>query len=326
MMAASGGRRAWGWLLALALGLVLPLVVEDSYLRHLLILCCFYVVLALSLNLLMGFAGLVSFAHAAFFGVGAYTSAILSTRWDVPFWVALPAAGAVTGLVNLLIAVPALRLRGPYLAIATIGFQEIVVIVFSQWMDVTRGPMGIANIPRPQIGGYVLRSLTGWYLLAFALVAGTVIVMLRVAHSRLGLELLALRENEVAAQAVGVNTVKLKIIAFTLSSLIAGMAGSVYAHYINSIDPYSFHIGVSATILVMVLAGGVGSIVGSAAGAVVLTLLPEVLRPLAGAGLRMVLFGVALIAIIQFMPGGFAGLIRSLREGRRRRPAAEAAA
>lgn len=306
----------WGWWLALIVGVALPFVISDTYYQHILILCCLYIVLALSLNLLVGFAGQTSFAHAAFFGIGAYTSAILATRLGVSFWLAFPAAGIMTALVSLLIALPSLRLHGPYLAIATIGFQEIVVVVFSQWMSVTRGPMGITNIPKPQIGPFVIRSLPHWYWLAFALVVLTVIVMLRVSHSRLGLELIALREEETAARSVGVNTFKIKIIAFVGSSFLAGLAGSIYAHYINSVDPYSFVISLSATALVMVLAGGAGSIVGSILGATVLTLLPEFLREFTNAGSRMVLFGAALIAIILFMPEGFAGLVRQFQDRR----------
>lgn len=312
-------RPGFWWLLALVLGALLPWIIPDPYIRHLLILCCFYVVLTLSLNLLVGFSGQTSFAHAAFFGVGAYTSAILTTRYGVSFWIGLPAAGLMATFISLLIAIPSLRLRGPYLAIATIGFQEIVVIVLSQWTSVTRGPMGITSIPKPQIGSFVIRTLPHWYLLAFALVVLTVIVMFRISRSRIGLELIALREDEVAARAMGVNTYKMKVLAFTVSSLIAGLAGSIYAHYINSIDPYSFMIGLSATVLVMVLAGGVGSIVGSILSAVGLTLLPEFLRQFTSAGLRMVLFGAALVAVILFMPEGFAGVARQIRERRWKR-------
>ncbi|MGQ9584869.1 MAG: ABC transporter permease subunit [Anaerolineae bacterium] len=165
----------------------------------------------------------------------------------------------------------------------------------------------------------VIRTLPHWYLLAFALVVLTVIVMFRISRSRIGLDLIALREDEIAARAMGVNTYKMKVLAFTVSSLIAGLAGSIYAHYINSIDPYSFMIGLSATVLVMVLAGGVGSIVGSILSAVGLTLLPEFLRQFTSAGLRMVLFGAALVAIILFMPEGFAGVARQIRERRWKR-------
>ena len=309
-----------GWLAALLGGAILPFIVSDPYIQHLMIVCCIYVVLALSLNLLIGFAGQSSFAHAAFFGIGAYTSAILAKQLGVPFWLSLPVSGIVTALISLLIAIPSLRLRGPYLSIATIGFQQIIFVILSQWVSLTRGPMGITEIPKPQIGSFIIKSLPQWYMLAFALVVLTVIVMLRITKSRLGIELIALREEEVAARSVGVNTVKLKIIAFAISSLFAGFAGSVYAHYINSIDPYTFVIGLSATILVMVLAGGAGSIVGSIVGAIVLTLMPEFLRQFANAGLRMVIFGAAMTAIIIFMPGGFAGLFKQIRERRRRVP------
>jgi len=312
-------RSGWGWFLVLVGGALLPFVIQDPYLQHLLILCCFYVVLTLSLNLLVGFAGQISFAHGAFFGIGAYASAILATRLGISFWLGLPAAGIITMLISLLIAIPSLRLRGPYLAIATIGFQEIVVVVLSQWVSVTRGPMGITNIPKPQIGSFIVRSLPHWYLLSFVLVVLTVMAMMRISKSRLGLELMALREDEIAARAMGVNTVKLKIIAFASSSLIAGLTGSIYAHYINSIDPYSFLIGVSATVLVMVLAGGVGSIIGSIIGALTLTLLPEFLREISSAGPRMILFGATLTFIILFLPEGIAGVVRQFKERRRRK-------
>ncbi len=312
-----------GWLVALVVGALLPFIVSDPYILHLLIICCIYVVLALSLNLLFGFAGQSSFAHAAFFGIGAYTSAILAKQLGVPFLLSFLASGIVTGVISLLIALPSLRLRGPYLTIATIGFQQIVVVVMSQWVSLTRGPMGITNIPKPQFGSLVIKTLPQWYMLAFVLVVLTVIIMLRISKSRLGLELVALREEEMAARSVGVNTVGLKIIAFALSSLLAGMAGSIYAYYINSIDPYSFVLGISATILVMVLAGGAGSIVGSVVGAIVLTLIPEVLRQFVNSGLRMVFFGVAMTAIILFMPEGFAGLFKQILTHRSRGRVAE---
>lgn len=309
-------RFGWVWFVAFVTSIFLPFIIPHSYIQHLLILCCFYIVLTLSLNLLMGFAGQISFAHAAFFGIGAYTSAILTTRLAISFWLALPAAGIMTALTSLMIGIPALRLRGHYLAIATLGFQEIVVIVMSQWMAVTRGPMGITSIPKPKIGAFVIRSLEHWYLLALALVILTVVIMWRISGSRIGLELIALREDEVAARSMGVNTIKMKIVAFTMSAFIVGLVGSIYAHYINSIDPYSFTVGISAVIVVMVLVGGVGSIVGSILSAISLTLLPEFLRQFTGSGLRMVIFGIVLIVIILFLPEGFAGLFRDLR-GRR---------
>lgn len=303
-------------MLASSLGVLLPFGFSDPYIQHLAILCCFYVALTLSLNLLVGFAGQISFAHAAFFGIGAYTSALLTTRIGFSFWEALPAAGAVTALASLLVGIPSLRLRGHYLAIATLGFQQIVVIIFAQWVRVTRGPMGITNIPKPKIGSFVIHSLTQWYLLAFALVVFTVVIISRIASSRLGLELIAIREDEIAARSMGVNTVKIKIVAFTVSAFIAGLTGSIYAHYINSIDPFSFTVWLSAIIILMVYAGGIGSIVGSIVSAVTLTVLPELLRQFTGAEMRMVIFGAIMILIILFLPEGFAGLLRRLGERR----------
>jgi len=305
---------AWlWWLVGLALAAGLPYIITDAYTQHLLILCCFNIVLALSLNLLIGFAGQISFAHAAFFGVGAYTSALLATRLGISFWLALPAGGVMSAVLSLLIGLPSLRLRGHYLAIATLGFQEIVVIVISQWVSLTRGPMGITGIPKPRLGRLTISALEHWYLLALALVALTVLFMIRVSRSRLALELLALRENEVAARSMGVNTVKMKLIAFTGSAFVAGLAGGVYASYINSIDPYSFTVWVSAIIILMVYAGGVGSIVGGIVSAVILTLLPEFLRPIAEDQFRMVIFGGVLILIIMFMPEGMAGFFEKIR-------------
>jgi len=298
-------------MLALAAGVALiPLVITSPYSLHMGILALIAVGLASALNLIAGYAGQVSFATGAFYGIGAYTAAILATRAGLELWVTLPAAVVFTGLIGLLLGIPCLRLRGHYLAIATIGFQEGTVIILLQWVDFTRGPMGITGIPKPSLPWIAFESLTANYYVAFVLVAVIVLIVIRLVASGLGLQMMAVRENETAARSVGVNTTYVKLAAFTISAAMCGALGAFYASYIGSIDPSVFGIMLSATALVMVLAGGWGTLFGPIIGGVVLTFLPEWLRVLQD--YRMSLYGAILILIILFMPQGVLGVLSRL--------------
>lgn len=300
----------WFWTLAGVAALIFPMVTSSPYSVHMGILVLIAVGLATALNLIAGYAGLVSFATGAFYAIGAYTAAILSTRLGLGFWVTLPAAVLMAGFFGLLLGLPSLRLKGHYLGIATIGFQEGTVIVLLQWIGLTKGPMGISGIPKPSLPGVNFSTLFPNYYLGLILVALCLLLVHRISVSGLGLQMMAVREDETPARAVGVNTTGIKLVAFIVSSGMMGALGAFYAHYVGSIDPSVFGITLSATVLVTVLAGGWGTLPGPVVGAVLLTLLPEWLR--AFQHYRMTIYGAALILIILFMPQGVMGVLASL--------------
>lgn len=300
-------------LLFFIISLVLPLIlINDPYKLHVLILVVISVALASSLNLITGYAGQLSFAHAAFYGIGAYTSAIFSLNFGFGFGASLLIATIFSGLVGALLGIPCLRLKGPYLAIATIGFQQMVVIIFSQWTSVTSGPMGITGIPKPRLFGFEFESIISNYYLLLGLTFLIILVIYRLLKSKMGLQIIAVREDETPARSIGVNTTFIKMAAFVISSAMAGAVGSFYAHYIGNIDPYLFNINLSSTILVSALVGGMGTIAGPILGASLLTVLPEMLRFLQD--YRMITYGAIVILVIIFMPSGLIGLINGLRD------------
>lgn len=300
----------WAGLIMAGAALLFPLITPSPYSVHMGILVLLAVGLATSLNLIAGYAGQVSFATGAFYGIGAYTAAILATRLGFGFWITLPLAAVMAGLIGLMLGLPSLRLKGFYLGIATIGFQEGTIIIFLQWIGLTRGPMGISGIPKPVLPGFDFSMLFPNYYLALILVVLCVILVYRLSISGLGLQMMAVREDETPARAVGVNTTHVKLVAFTVSSGMAGALGAFYAHYVGSVDPSVFGILLSATVLVMMLAGGWGTLFGPILGAIVVTLLPEWLRVFQH--YRMATYGVALILIILFMPQGLLGVLSGL--------------
>lgn len=301
------------FLLFLVISLVLPLIlINDPYKLHVLLLVVISVALASSLNLITGYAGQLSFAHAAFYGIGAYASAIFTLDFGLSFGTSILLATIFSGLVGALLGIPCLRLKGPYLAIATIGFQQMVVIIFSQWTSVTRGPMGITGIPKPQIFGFEFESILSNYYLLLGLTLLIILIIYRLLRSKMGLQIIAVREDETPARSIGVNTTYIKMVAFVISSAMAGSIGSFYAHYIGNIDPYLFNINMSSTILVSALVGGMGTIAGPILGASLITVLPEFLRFLQD--YRMITYGAIVILVIIFMPSGLIGLFNKLRD------------
>ena len=301
--------------LAIIFGLYwLPRLFTIDYYLHIFVMSEIYAVLALSLALVVGFAGQVSLGHAAFYGIGAYAAAICSTRFGLSFWVTFWLAGLVTGVFSFLIGLLVLRLRGHVLAITTAFFGVLVAVVMNNWIPVTNGPMGIASIPRPtaiNLGAInlVFESRIHYYYLGLFFVAGVLFVLYRIVNSRLGDALVAIRENEELAKSLGVNAMKSKVFAFTLGGALAGLAGAFYAHYILFISPVTFTINESINILVMVIFGGMSTLFGPILGAVSLTILPEFLR-MAGE-LRLVIYGVALVCFIIWLPMGVWGTLRN---------------
>lgn len=299
---------SWGLLVGLA---ILPFVIKSDYLLHVLITVGLYVVLSLSLNLVSGFTGQLSIGHAAFYGIGAYVTALLMLRLNMPYWATIPIGGIITALFGLLLGLPTLRLQGDYLAIVTLGFGEIIRLVFLNWDSLTRGPMGLPGIPSPEIGGYTFSDKLPFYLLILGITVITVLFMVRVAESEFGLSLIAVSHDEVAAEAVGIPTLRAKLLAFTFSALFAGIAGGYYATYISFISPDSFTFLDSVTILSMVVLGGLASIPGAVIGAIVLGLAPEVLRFMAD--YRMLLYGALMVIMMIFKPDGFWGAKHRVR-------------
>ncbi len=311
----------------LALALVLPIWIGSGYYLQLYTLAYVQVILALGLNIILGFAGQLALAHAGLFGVGAYTSALLVMRLGLSFWLALPLAAVNAAVLGGFIGFCSLRLKGHYLAIATAGFGIIIYQIFANWITLTRGAAALTDIPVPDpigfpgLGRLVFETRTAMYYLILAATGLAVFVTWRLKHSRIGDAFLAIREDEVAAEAVGVDTFRYKLLAFVLSAFYAGTAGSLYAHYTRIIAPDMFHLFETVTSLLMVVAGGLGSIGGVVATGVFFTLAPEVLRALEQ--YRMVAYGALLVVVMVFLPEGVAGGMRRLRAAIRSRARAE---
>ncbi len=297
------------WII-LVITFCLPLVVSNNYWLHILNLGGIFAVCTLSLNLLTGCTGLFSVGHIAYYGIGAYTAAILSTRFGVPFLIALPCSGLVAMFFGILLGMPALRLKGLYLAISTLAFGEIAYKVFLNWNEVTNGTKGIRGIKAPVLFGINFSTYRAYYYIVMIVLVITIVLMRNLIHSRVGRALLSIRESEIAAAAMGVNTVLYKIIAFAASSFFAGIAGCLYAYEVHFISPESFVSQESTTVLAMMVVGGIGSIAGSIVGAFALTIIPEVLRFVGD--IRLVLYGAAIVAIIIFVPKGLGGFLEWL--------------
>ena len=296
-----------------AILLVLPHLFTMDYYLHIFVMSEIYAVLALSLALIVGFSGQVSMGHAAFYGIGAYVSALLSTKMGLPFWVNFWISGAAAGLISYIIGKLVLRLRGHVLAITTAFFCVLVNVIMVNWIPVTNGPMGIAGIPRPtpiDLFGYrlVFETRMHYYYLGLLFVAIVAWFFYRITTSRMGDNLIGVRENEELAKSLGIDTMRNKIFAFSVGGALAGLAGSFYAHYILFISPVTFTIGESINILVMVIFGGMSTLLGPIFGAILLTILPEFLR-MAGA-LRLVIYGVSLVCFIIWLPQGVWGSIK----------------
>jgi len=283
----------------------------ESYIIHLLILIGIYAILAISLNLSMGFAGLLNIGHVAFYGIGAYTSALLALNLGVPFLPSLLIAGIVASFFGFLLAIPTLKLKGDYFAIATLGFAIVIENIFKNWISLTRGPLGLPGIPKPGIFGFSISGFSYLILVAFFLLA-VYLFSRHITNAPFGRVLKAIREDELAASSLGKNIVKYKTQVLMISAFFAGIAGSLYAHYITFIDPSSFTIFESILIISMIIVGGLASIRGAVVGAVILVLLPELLRflPLpsfAIGALRQMIYAGLLVFLLIKKPKGILG-------------------
>jgi branched-chain amino acid transport system permease protein len=306
----------WAAGLCVAAGLLcVPALFSLDYYLHIFVMAGIHAMLAISLGLIIGFSGQVSLCHAAFYGIGAYGSALASLTFGLPFWLALWVGGLLAAVFSYALGRLVLRLKGHFLAITTAFFGVLVTVVLNNWVSVTKGPMGIPGIPRPGLPAFLgpwaaFESRVAYYYLVLVFVAGVAYLVHRVVGSRLGRALVAIRENEELAQSLGIETMRYKVFAFTLGGGLAGIAGAFYAHYILFVSPVTFTIGESINILVMVIFGGMTTLAGPIIGAAILTILPELLR-MAGA-LRLVIYGLALMAFIVWMPQGIVGAVREV--------------
>jgi branched-chain amino acid transport system permease protein len=301
---------------AVAIALAIPAVAPNAYVMGVITRICLYALLALGLNVVVGFAGLLDLGYVAFFGIGSYVYAFLSSphfglHW--PFPLALATSICVTGIFGVLIGAPTLRLRGDYLAIVTLGFGEITYILLinlDRPIDITGGPSGIISIDPPSFFGYMLRDNWQYYYLILLLMGVAVLFSRRLRDSRIGWAWQAIREDELAAQAMGINTTAAKLQAFAMGAAFAGAGGAFLASWQRSVFPDNFLFTESVNILAMVILGGVGSLPGVILGATLIVALPEVFRDFAL--YRLLAFGLLLMVLMIFRPGGLLSF-----EGRR---------
>ena len=322
-------RRRWLLLVTIIIIGLLPFVFQDSYWRTNLVICAINVMLAIGLDFILGYAGQLNLGHSAFYGIGAYVSTLLIMQAGVPFWVAFALGVSFSGIAGMALSLFAVRLRGHYLAIASLGFAVIVHQVLLNWISLTQGPLGIYAIsPPPALAIPGLPAISfGNTANMFYLVAGfallSYLLLDRLVRSPIGETLTAIREDEVSAASLGINCTAWKVFAFGVGSAVAGAAGAFYASFVGTLVPDAFIITESFTILAMVIVGGMGTLIGPVWGAVMLTILPEILR---GFGdFRLVLYGIALTLAVLFMPGGLIQAAQILRARLRPVPAADMA-
>ena len=311
-------RLAVGGLLAVAA--TAPVWVWNPYHLHTLIMAGIFAVLALSLNLLLGYTGQLSLGHAAFFGIGAYATGLLTVKLDWSPWLGLLAAIALPAATGWMIGRLALKLRGAYFVLLTISFAGVISLVSVNWMDLTNGPLGLPGVPPveitlPGLPVVSLRSKSAYYYLVLAAVAVCYLLCLALVHSRVGRAFVALRENETLAASVGIDGTHYLVLAALISAGMAGLGGGLYAHYTRFVSPEVFLFSYTVTMVIMVVAGGKGTLAGPIVGAVTFTVLPETLRAVTSWQWQMFLYGILLIAVLFFMPRGIVPAL--LARGRR---------
>jgi branched-chain amino acid transport system permease protein len=292
------------WVVQLAAVIVLSMLVPlygDDYVTSVGVSILTFAMLGMGLNIVVGYAGLLDLGYAAFFAIGAYTTAIMTVKLGLNFWSSLIPAIAFAGIAGTILGYPTLRLRSDYLAIVTLGFGEIVRILFTNW-DYVDGPNGVWNIPSPSVFGFDLVDQNSYYVIGVILVVIAMIFARNLSYSRLGRGWVAVREDEFAAEAVGVPTLNLKLLAYTMGGMWAGLAGAFFASRVSAINPSSFTFQLSSQILILIIIGGLGSLPGVILGSIVVVGLPELLRSLQNA--RFLIFAALLILIMLFRPGG----------------------
>ena len=283
-----------------------------NYLLHICIMLAIYGMLAVSANLLIGYSGLLTMAHAAFYGLGAYVYALLSVHFHWPLWATLPCAVAAGALAGWLFGLAALRFRNETFVLATIGFQMIVYVILYNWTGLTRGPYGISGIPRPTVFGHAIETVPQFFFFSIVIFLILLGISILIGRSSFALSLKALRDNEAAAQTLGISPRRQYIRALLVSSALAAVPGVCFAGYVTYIDPTSFTLQESIFIASILLVGGSGNIKGPLCGALFMLVLPEVMRfvglpDAVAANMREIIYGLLLIILMYFRPQGLAG-------------------
>jgi branched-chain amino acid transport system permease protein len=297
------------WLATLLAAVTAPVWVWNPYHLHTLIMAGIFAVLALSLNLLLGYTGQLSLGHAAFFGIGAYASGLLTVKLEWSPWIGLVVAVAAPALAGWVIGRLALKIRGAYFVLLTISFAGVVSLVSVNWMELTNGPLGLPGVPAlalalPGLPELSLRTKPAFYYVVLVAVAVCYLVCAALVRSRVGRAFVALRENETLAESVGIDVTHYLVLATVVSAAMAGLGGGLYAHYTRFVSPEVFLFTYTVTMVIMVVAGGKGTLAGPIVGAVLFTALPEVLRAATSWQWQMLLYGVLLVAVLFFMPRG----------------------
>jgi len=313
------------WLGLLFLFLVIFPFLANAYLLYVANMIGFAVIAAVGLNLLTGFTGQISLGHAAFAGVGGYAAAILITRLGFSFWLALPCAGVMAAIAGLIIGIPSLRVKGLYLCIATLAAQFILEFFFIHWESLTQGIRGI-NVPPPSVGSFLINTEKRFYFLTLLMVVLAVGYARNLVRSRVGRAFVAIRDRDLAAEIIGINLFRYKLIAFAISSFYAGVAGALWVGFMRIVTPEHFPFHLSIQYLAMVIVGGLGSIIGSIFGAVFMTLVPELLNVMAGVlqeafsgamqlfiPMKEVVFGSLIVIFLIFEPRGLAEIWRRIK-------------
>jgi branched-chain amino acid transport system permease protein len=316
-----------------------PVWLHDFYLLHLMITTGIFIIAAMSLNLLLGFTGQLSLGHVAFFGIGAYTSALVSLGFEIhilpnftvglapkPVWFAMLTSIVVAGLTGYAVGKVSFRVRGAYFVIVSISFAEVVRLVAVNWVELTQGPMALNNIPALTLGaGPIELSFLrkpSFYLLVLAVLVVCYIIIARLVNSRSGRAMIALRENESLAMSVGIDVTRYLVIATIVSAAMAGMAGALYAHYIRIVDPDIFLFIYTVTMVIMVITGGKGTLAGPLVGGAIFGFLPEVLRAMAiQPEVQWIIYGLLMVLVVYFLPQGIVPAIKRSLAGWKRRQA-----
>ncbi len=307
-----------GVLIAAAVVVVLLIVpqVASEYITYVAVLAMLYAVLAGSYDLLPGYTGPLTFCHGAFYGIGAYSSALLTMKAGIPFWGALPMSGIIVFLFAALIGYPALRLKGHYFAVTTFFLGHFIYLVILNSISLTNGPMGLRGISPPEsVLGIDFTSLQASYYLILTFSVGVIVLLMLFVRSGFGKLLVSIRENEDLAQAIGINTAFCKVLTFSISAGIAGLTGSLFAHFFRLLHPTTFAWMTSEMVVIMSLVGGLGTLIGPIIGAGIVTLILELMR--FAPEMRFIIWSVALIAVLVIEPGGLMGLVRRVRGGKR---------
>lgn len=308
----------------LAIVAILPFTISSQYIFTILILIGIYCIITIGLSLLIGYAGQISLGHAGFFGMGAYISGVLTVQFGVSAWIAMLLGMMVTFAVAYLIAIPVLKLKGPFLALATMSINIIVYILLLGLNDYTGGASGLGGIPSLSVFGFSLSNQVIYYYFIWLVVAGIILFSMNIVQSHIGRLLRSIHDSEMATQTLGANVSKYKVMIFALSAMFASLAGSLYAHYISFIAPPTFYISFSILLLIMVMVGGVHSIWGAIIGTTVMMFLNELIRYVGHTYLNIsgeveiVVYGAIIVLVMLFMPKGLMGLFStfSLKIGR----------